>query len=143
MVSKVTAEKAAWDLVGKEKPGLTLTTINPPMVYGPAIQGVNPPSFVNTSNQLMADLTSGKFKEGMPATGLPLWVDVRDVALAHVRAMGLDNTANKCFFVTAGHYSNSDLLRIVRENFLEVHDKLPKDGAEPPKDLLPWGLCQF
>lgn len=35
--SKTFAEKAAWEFVEKEKPNFTLSTINPPMVYGPIV----------------------------------------------------------------------------------------------------------
>lgn len=33
--SKTLAERAAWDFVRTERPNFTLSTINPPMVYGP------------------------------------------------------------------------------------------------------------
>jgi nucleoside-diphosphate-sugar epimerase len=35
--SKKFAEKAAWDFMEQEKPGFTLTTLCPPMIYGPAV----------------------------------------------------------------------------------------------------------
>jgi nucleoside-diphosphate-sugar epimerase len=35
--SKTFAEKAAWDFVEKEKPNFTLSTINPPLVFGPIV----------------------------------------------------------------------------------------------------------
>jgi|TARA_R110002003_G_scaffold121_19_gene10799 nucleoside-diphosphate-sugar epimerase len=35
--SKTFAEKAAWDFIEKEKPNFTLSTINPPMVFGPIV----------------------------------------------------------------------------------------------------------
>jgi len=38
--SKTFAEKAAWDFVEKEKPNFTLSTINPPMVFGPVVSEV-------------------------------------------------------------------------------------------------------
>ncbi|KAI5923673.1 ketoreductase [Camillea tinctor] len=138
-VSKVLAEKAAWDFVEKEKPGFTLTTITPPLVYGPATQGLSSLSSVNTSNQVMADLVSGKYKDGMPPTGIPLWVDVRDVALAHVRSLERPAAVGKRFFTVAGHHSHRDLLRIVRDNFPELREKLPESGGEPSKDLPSWG----
>lgn len=49
--SKTFAERAAWDFVEKEKPNFSITTINPPVVFGPVI--VRPGSIddINTSNQ--------------------------------------------------------------------------------------------
>lgn len=35
--SKTFAEKAAWEFVEKEKPNFTISTINPPMVFGPIV----------------------------------------------------------------------------------------------------------
>lgn len=35
--SKTFAEKAAWEFVEKEKPNFTVSTINPPMVFGPIV----------------------------------------------------------------------------------------------------------
>jgi nucleoside-diphosphate-sugar epimerase len=35
--SKTFAERAAWDFVEKEKPNFTITTINPPLVFGPIV----------------------------------------------------------------------------------------------------------
>ncbi len=79
----------------------------------------------------------GKAKEDIPATGTYLWVDVRDVALAHVKAIELPAAANKRFFITAGHFSNKEIVDIIREAFPDLADKLPsKDvkGGDYPED---------
>jgi nucleoside-diphosphate-sugar epimerase len=39
--SKTFAEKAAWDFVEKEKPNFSLSTVNPPMVFGPIVSSLN------------------------------------------------------------------------------------------------------
>jgi nucleoside-diphosphate-sugar epimerase len=39
--SKTFAEKAAWEFLEKEKPNFTLSTINPPMVFGPIVSLTN------------------------------------------------------------------------------------------------------
>lgn len=36
--SKTFAERAAWDFVEKEKPNFVISTINPPMVFGPIVR---------------------------------------------------------------------------------------------------------
>ncbi|GKT95352.1 NADPH-dependent methylglyoxal reductase GRE2 protein (ketoreductase) [Colletotrichum tofieldiae] len=125
IVSKLLAEKAAWNFVATEKPNFTLSTINPTMVYGPVRQPVKSLSAVNTSNQLLAEVILGKHKAGLPPTALPLWVDVRDVALAHVKAMEIESAAGKRFFTTAGFYSNHELANVVWKHFPGLHDKLP------------------
>ncbi|KAL1845682.1 methylglyoxal reductase (NADPH-dependent) gre2 [Diaporthe australafricana] len=126
--SKAFAERAAWDFVASNKPNFSLSTINPPMVYGPVKYPVKSLDSVNTSNQLLADIISGKHKDGLPPTMLPLWVDVRDVALAHVKAIETEEAAGKRFFVTAGHYSNVEMYRALWDNFPELRDRLPTEA---------------
>ncbi|KAF9871976.1 hypothetical protein CkaCkLH20_10608 [Colletotrichum karsti] len=138
VVSKLMAEKAAWDFVEKEKPGFTISTINPPMIYGPVILPPKSLASVNTSNQTLAGLITGKHKDGLPPTTLPLWVDVRDVALAHVKAIETDAAAGKRFFVTAGFYSNAEMGKIVWSKFPELRDRLPalSDMGGAPSPVL-------
>lgn len=142
IVSKVMAEKAAWDFVETEKPAFSLSTINPPMIYGPIKYPVKSLASANTSSQLLADVISGKHKEGLPPTALPLWVDVRDVALAHVKAVEEQDAASKRFLVTAGYYSNAEMAEILYENFPELRDRLPDEdnrGGAPNPNLQSFG----
>ncbi|KAF4966821.1 hypothetical protein FSARC_5536 [Fusarium sarcochroum] len=140
--SKVCAERAAWDFVAQNKPNFSLTTINPPMIYGPVMYPVKSLDSVNTSNQLLANIISGKHKNGLPPTARPLWVDVRDVALAHVKAIEVDKAAGKRFFVTAGHWSNENMYRVLFDNFPELRDRLPDEadkGGRPIPSLKSFG----
>ncbi|KAH7149821.1 ketoreductase [Dactylonectria estremocensis] len=127
IVSKTFAEKAAWEFVEKEKPTFTLSTINPPMIYGPLKYPLESLQSINTSNQLMVDIITGQYKNGLPPTMMPLWVDVRDVALAHVKAMELDKAGSGRFLLAGGYYTNADFARIVYDNFPDLREKLPKD----------------
>lgn len=83
---------------------------------------------LNTSNVRIRDLVQGKYKEGLPPSGTFLWVDVRDVALAHVRAIEVPQAGGNRFFVTAGYFANKDLADATRETYPELESKLP------PKD---------
>ncbi|KAK7548205.1 hypothetical protein IWX49DRAFT_205648 [Phyllosticta citricarpa] len=124
-VSKTLAEKSAWDFVEKEKPNFVVATINPPMVYGPVVHYLNSLDALNTSNQRIRDAILGKWKDEIPATGGFCWVDVRDVGLAHVKAMELPAADQKRFFTTAGAYSNREMVEVIRKHFPEYQDKLP------------------
>jgi nucleoside-diphosphate-sugar epimerase len=75
--SKTFAERAAWEFVEKEKPGFTLTTMNPPLVLGPIEPKLQGLESLNTSNQRIRNIVQGKAKEEIPETGTFLWVDVR------------------------------------------------------------------
>ncbi|KAK1446599.1 ketoreductase [Colletotrichum cuscutae] len=129
VASKVFAERAAWNFVETEKPSFTLSTICPPMIYGPVKLPVKSLSTINTSNQLLAEVILGKHKAGLPPTGLPLWVDVRDVALAHVRAMEVQGAGGKRFLTTAGFYSNEEMANALWNSFPSMREKLPEPGS--------------
>ncbi|KAI0384621.1 NAD(P)-binding protein [Hypomontagnella monticulosa] len=139
-VSKKYAEKAAWDFVEKEKPGFDVATICPPMVFGPVAHHLDSLSGINTSNARFVDLIQGKWKSEIPASGVFLWVDVRDVALAHVRAMEIPEAGGQRFFTTAGYYTNPTIARAVRAAFPALADKLPDEstslakGADIPEE---------
>ncbi|KAM5441269.1 Glycine-rich RNA-binding protein 2, mitochondrial [Microsporum ferrugineum] len=135
--SKTFAEKAAWEFVEKEKPNFTLATCNPPLVLGPCVHYLASLDSINTSNERISDLITGKGKDGCPPTGTSLWVDVRDVALAHVLAAEKPEAANKRFFLTAGTYSNVDIVGIISEKFPELKDKMPSGEALMPGDVAP------
>jgi len=137
--SKTFAEKAAWEFVEKEKPNFTLSTMNPPLVLGPIVHYLNSLDALNTSNQRVRNLIQGKCKEEIPDTGTFIWVDVRDLALAHVKALEVPEAAGKRFFITTGYFSNKEVCEIIRKNFPEFHDELPakdvKGGGYPEGGL--------
>ena len=79
--SKVMAEKEAWKMAG-EQSQWKLVVINPSFVMGP-------PVTLNTNSesiQFMKDMIGGKFLTGAPALSFG-YVDVRDVATAHLLAL--------------------------------------------------------
>ncbi|CAE6455829.1 unnamed protein product [Rhizoctonia solani] len=102
--SKKLAEKAAWDFIETEKPHFELTTICPPMVYGPALQEVKSMSNLNASSTSFYALFSGQEKE-LKNAGVWFWADVRNVAQAHVAAFEKPGTGNERFFICEGRFS--------------------------------------
>ncbi|KAJ5787756.1 hypothetical protein N7457_002746 [Penicillium paradoxum] len=131
--SKTFAEKAAWDFIEKEKPNFDVATINPPLVLGPIVNYLNSLEAINTSNQRVRDIIQGQMKEKIAPTGTFLWVDVRDVALAHVKAIEVPEAGGERFFVTAGFFSNKEIADIARETHPQLESKLPP--ANSPSDF--------
>ncbi|KAJ0414367.1 NAD(P)-binding protein [Aspergillus carlsbadensis] len=124
--SKVFAEKAAWDFVEDEKPQFSLTALNPTMVYGPIIHHLDDLAGLNASNERIRDIAFGATKTtGLPYTGVFLWVDVRDLADAHVLAIEKPEAAGRRFLVSPGHYTNREIAEVIREEFPELRDGLP------------------
>jgi nucleoside-diphosphate-sugar epimerase len=73
-------------------------------------------------------------REGIePTQPVFTFVDVRDVALAHVRAMTVPEAGGKRFYVVGGFFSNPRLAAIIRDRFPQLEDRLPP--ADTPDDF--------
>ena len=65
----------------------------------------------------------------MPDTRIWAFVDVRDVAEAHVRAYEARQAAGQRYSVAAGNFSYQQACDIIRKHFPELRDKTPKGNA--------------
>jgi nucleoside-diphosphate-sugar epimerase len=136
--SKVFSERAAWEFVEAEKPGFDLCVINPTYNFGPVQRAMPSLDAINTSNHRVRDLVLGRMRDQIePTAPVFTWVDVRDVALAHVRAMMLPEVGGNRFYLVGGHFSNKRLADIIRANFPQLEEKLPsKDTVDDfPDDV--------
>ena len=91
--AKVKAELAAWDLA-KEQEQWKLVVMNPGFVMGPPISA----NTNSESIQFMKDMLSGKFLTGVPYLEFA-FVDVRDVARAHMLALENDHADGRYIIV--------------------------------------------
>ncbi|KAH8900329.1 NAD(P)-binding protein [Thozetella sp. PMI_491] len=121
--SKTFAERAAWSFVAG-KPGLTLVTICPPMIFGPAhpASGITAAHPNESSRQL---LDAANSSEPGPAR-MPVFVDVRDVAKVHVAALDTQRLpASERFVVCAGKFT------------WKAVNEIHKQGLCSPESLAP------
>ncbi|PQE21534.1 hypothetical protein CJF31_00011122 [Rutstroemia sp. NJR-2017a BVV2] len=138
--SKAFAEKAAWNYVEENKPNFTLTTILPTLVFGPITQipGIHSLSALNTSNQLIYGFTQGTAREKFPDFGGHVWVDVRDVAAAHVKAATIPEASGNRFIACGSpSYDYRMIVNIIKKSFPEYISVLPADdvqGGDFPAD---------
>ncbi|TGO09781.1 hypothetical protein BTUL_0154g00040 [Botrytis tulipae] len=123
--SKTFAERSAGEFIKKELPSVGLATTNPPAVLGPVLHHLKSLADINTSNAAIADLMQGKWKNGAPPTFTKPWVDVRDVAMAHVNALEISEAAGRRFLLNGGYVTNADYVAIAKKNPL-LKDKLPE-----------------
>lgn len=131
--SKTFAEKLAFDFVKDQKPSFDISTICPPMVYGPSDH--NPDlTKLNTSSADIYRLMDGSTKE-VPDTSFFAEVDVRDVAKAHRLAYESEKAAGERYFTTAGGYTYQDICDILRQ-IPEIKDKVPEGKPGSGKDVL-------
>ena len=91
--SKTIAEKAAWDFYNNQDNSnkMEMAVINPGGVMGPQLGN----DLGGASTQIVSQLISGKFPM-IPALSFP-FIDVRDVAILHVKAMTTPEADGKRF----------------------------------------------
>lgn len=107
--SKTLAERAAWDFV-QENPALELATINPGMVIGPLLD-----KRVNSSVEPIYRIMKGMYP-ALPKLGWP-FVDVRDIAAAHIAAMTIPEAVGQRFFCVTEWAWMIDIAKILEPHF--------------------------
>ncbi|EIW55904.1 NAD-P-binding protein [Trametes versicolor FP-101664 SS1] len=115
--SKTLAERAAWDFVAKEK-GLQwdLVTLNPPFVFGPFLHEVAKPEDLNTSaHTWYFAVVKGTLDNEALANNGGSWVDVRDIAQAHVEALLKPEAAGNRFIVSSGGFRFQDFVSVAHK----------------------------
>jgi nucleoside-diphosphate-sugar epimerase len=114
--SKKFAELAAWDFVKDNKPAFDIATLCPPMTFGPVVHPVESVDKLNESNAMLWKVASGE--RPLPVARVPFWVDVRDVAQAHVEALVRPEAGGKRFLLAAPErFSYGIVAGIVEEEF--------------------------
>lgn len=117
--SKTLAEKAAWDFVEKEGEKLELTVMNPVGIFGPLLGPT-----ITSSLQIIQKLMDGELK-ATPQMNFGV-VDVRDVAQAHLLAMGNPDANGQRFILQAGEtLSLHELAMILKDQMGEAGQKVP------------------
>jgi dihydroflavonol-4-reductase len=114
--SKTLAEMAAWEYIKKEDNPFELAVINPALVIGPSLSGD-----LGESNKAIEMVVTGR----MPVS-VPLqfgYVDVRDVAAAHILAMQNPESNGKRFALSEKDLWYKDVAKLLREN---GYKKAPK-----------------
>jgi dihydroflavonol-4-reductase len=117
--SKTLAERAAWEFVRTEGNGLELAAVHPTVVLGPLLGDDDPPSLWTLRGMLAGTLpVCPPFGSG--------WVDVRDVADLHLRAMTDPAAAGERFLATSGSSLRMvEVSRILRERLGDRAAKAP------------------
>ena len=124
--SKVLAEKEAWK-IAKAQDQWKLVVINPSFVMGPALTEKSNSGSIS----FMTDVLTGKYKSGAPDLQFA-YVDVRDVANAHILALENDNAEGRHMLVERV-MTVLDMAKIIEAEFPKKY-KLPKMKA--PKFLI-------
>lgn len=124
--SKVVAEKEAWKIFEAQN-RWKLVVLNPSFVMGPALTSMDD----STSINFMADILKGNFKFGAPELMFG-FVDVRDVADAHILALESDDAHGRYLLAerTTGVF---EICQMIKARFGSKY-KLP--SSKSPKFML-------
>ncbi|GAA5864785.1 hypothetical protein JCM1840_004901 [Sporobolomyces johnsonii] len=138
--SKTLAEKAAWEFLEKHKDAsFDITTINPPLIFGPIIHQCPSADKLNTSVNNFYQYLIGKKDAKSAQTGFGSLVDVRDVARLHIDSLVTPEAGGQRFLVSNTDGSYQQFLDIF---FAQASDSLKasfpnaergKPGTPKPK----------
>lgn len=120
--SKTLAEKKAWE-IANEQSRWSLVVMNPGFILGPSLTKRND----STSINFMISMGDGTYKTGVPAGNLTI-VDVRDVALAHIKGAFNKNVSGR-HILTGDTLIFIDAARILKKEYPQY----PIPGREVPK----------
>jgi dihydroflavonol-4-reductase len=106
--SKTLAEKKAWELIKNADTDTKLTVINPSGVIGPSLT-----SEISSTQLIIAGLMNGRIPVNLPIhIG---YVDVRDVALAHIKALENPNSDGERIILSNTELWHKDVSKILKE----------------------------
>lgn len=132
MGSKTFAEKAAWDFV-KNDLSIALSTICVPLVFGPVISDISVKN-INTSNAILLKYIDIEDPSYVPSDDAMFYVDVRDVARAHIDAIQIRKSDGHRLLITPGNYCSQDFLDVYHAKGPNKYsERLPigKPGSGP------------
>lgn len=117
-VSKIVAERAAWDFMRTTSGGTELVTILPGAVFGPVLSAENLGSV-----QIIEDLLKGR-PAALPRLGF--WVvDVRDLADLHIRALTSAEAGGQRFIAAGDFLWMEEIAQVLRRRLGERAAKVP------------------
>jgi len=121
MASKKLAEEAAWNFYHEVKPSWRFNTVNPPYIGGPNVLPLpKRADSLSFSQKLIWNVASSKPGDKLTEVDFPYWVDVRDVARVHVRAL-IATAADGERFVVGKHKTTYAGMSDVLRNQLGLH----------------------
>jgi nucleoside-diphosphate-sugar epimerase len=132
---KKEGELAIWDFVKANQPRFTVTVFLPALIFGPPIEPVKGGAKgVHFSTALVYALFNGT-NEKIPPTMFPSYIDVRDLAVAHVRALTEPKVANKRLTIGGFPLTSTAMVHSLAK-VPELKGRLPAESGED-KNVVP------
>ena len=111
------AEKAAWDFVKEHENPFELAVVNPALVTGPSLT-----KDLGESNKSIEMVVTGKMPVAIPMQFG--FVDVRDVAAAHILAMQSPSSNGERFALSEKDLSYKEIAKILRDKGFKKAPKI-------------------
>ena len=105
---KLVTEKAIWEFFQQNKNKIEIVTIHPGLMLGPALS-----KDLIGSNNIFLKILKEEIA-GYPITTVPV-VDVRDVAIAHLKALKLKEANGRRYIVASQNASIKELVDMLRD----------------------------
>ncbi|KAL6947541.1 hypothetical protein ACO0RG_000116 [Hanseniaspora osmophila] len=124
--SKGTAEKISWELHEKLGAKFELTVINPVYVFGPQAFDSSVSNHLNFSCEVINSIVHSKFNTPLSNSVKGNFIDVRDVARAHVEALTSDKLSGQRLILSENIFSSELIANIINEKFPQLNGKIAK-----------------
>lgn len=137
------AEQTAWKFLDENRAHVKfqLTSITPTCVFGPQLFEEDAGVTLNPSNRFISRMVHSTPELGLEPNCHLEFVDVRDVAKAHLLAFQQENTAGERLGLSNSKFDNQCILDILNSKFPRLRGKISK-GPNPGKGDLHPG-CTF
>lgn len=138
--SKAFAERIAWKYAAQAN-FPPLTTVNPVFVFGPQAFDSEVSDTLNLSNETLNQvLKCGPDGEWLNDAGG--FVDVRDIAKAHLAAFEQENTIGKRLYMQNHKFSVQMMLDVINSKIPQLKGKVPiGQPGSGPNDILALAKC--
>lgn len=140
--SKTYAEQAAWKFVKEKNPNFVLSTVNPGYVFGPQAFDSEIKDTLNLSSELLA-----KFLKTKPTDDMPQlyggFVDVRDVARAHLVAFEKEEAKNQRLVLISDRFNGQEIADVIHKNFPEQGKNVPVGTPGEKAPVETWTRIDF
>ncbi|XP_010475785.1 PREDICTED: cinnamoyl-CoA reductase 1-like [Camelina sativa] len=127
-LAKTLAENAAWQFTKDN--GIDMIVLNPGFIFGPLLQPT-----LNFSVELIVHIINGNNPFNSKNYR---FVDVRDVALAHIKALETPS-ANGRYVIDGPNMSVNDIREILRELFPDL--SIADTNGESKVNVMPYKVC--
>ncbi|CAN8305754.1 unnamed protein product [Cochlearia groenlandica] len=128
-LAKILAENAAWKFAKDNE--IDMVVINPGFIIGPLLQPI-----LNFSVEIIVDIINGKIPFN---SNYFRFVDVRDVALAHIKALETP-LANGRYLMDGPFMSVTEIRKILRDLFPDL-SIIDKDGEISDLPEMTYSVC--